>query len=105
MGAFRVYPSRPTLIPSGDQNIYSAIDAPTLENSENAEGHDASGTVCSKSGQPEITAENLYSAFSSPTAGLLMCWHYLRSNAKSAGKLNQLWSYITQRKYQYLGQV
>ena len=42
----------------------------------------------------EITCDNLFSAFSSPMAGLLMCWQYSGSNMKSAGELNHLGSFI-----------
>ncbi|KAI9454516.1 hypothetical protein HD554DRAFT_2031283 [Boletus coccyginus] len=43
--------------------------------------------------------ENLYLAFSSPAAGLLICWQYSGSNAKSTVKLNWLWSYITDPQF------
>ncbi|KAI9568361.1 hypothetical protein HD554DRAFT_2022248 [Boletus coccyginus] len=82
------------LVPSGDNNIYALIDVPILENSDNAEEYDDMLHAIHNA-QAEITPENLYSTFSSPAAGLLMCWQYLESNAKSAAKLNQLWSYIT----------
>lgn len=98
MGVFRVYPTRPTLVPSGDNNIYALVDAPTLENSDDAEEHDGALHII-RDAQAEITPENLYSAFSSPAAGLLMCWQYSGSNAKSAAELNRLWSYITDPRF------
>ncbi|KAI6009108.1 hypothetical protein EDC04DRAFT_2581757 [Pisolithus marmoratus] len=37
-----------------------------------------------------LTSKDLFSAFSSPMAGLLMCWHYSGSNEKSVAELNRL---------------
>ncbi|KAF8436569.1 hypothetical protein L210DRAFT_2459165 [Boletus edulis BED1] len=80
MGLFRVYPTQPSFIPKGDGDLRSVVDAPTLEASEASQGQDA---AIPSVAEPEITRENLYSAFSSPSAGLLMCWQYSGTNEKS----------------------
>lgn len=41
-----------------------------------------------------ITPQNLYSAFSSLTAGLLICWQYSGSTSKSIAELNQLSTFL-----------
>ncbi|KAN0088931.1 hypothetical protein V8E55_005988 [Tylopilus felleus] len=89
MGLFRVYPI--------DGNLYAAVDAPTLK---------ATGLQRSQHANhipqvpgPEITHENLYLGFSSPTAGLLMCWQYSGSFEKSGAELNRLWSFLTDPQF------
>ncbi|KIK80587.1 hypothetical protein PAXRUDRAFT_158258, partial [Paxillus rubicundulus Ve08.2h10] len=47
-----------------------------------------------------ITLENLFSAFSSPTAGLLMHWQYSGSNLKLAAELNCLGSFIQDPQFE-----
>ena len=88
-GLFRIYPSKPTHIPNSGTTLLNVVDAPTL--------------LCKSvqfSNLPNIlppsniTCENLFSAFSSPMAGLLMCWQYSKSNSKTKDKLNCLWTYI-----------
>ncbi|KAG8212825.1 hypothetical protein J3R82DRAFT_11121 [Butyriboletus roseoflavus] len=100
MGLFRVYPTHPTLFPKGEHTIYDIVDAPTLDSvnpetrslplsPDDSPGHMLTGLL-----SPEITHDNLYSAFSSPTVGLLMCWQYSGSNMKSASELNRLWTFV-----------
>ncbi|KAF8551517.1 hypothetical protein OG21DRAFT_1417839, partial [Imleria badia] len=94
-----VYPIRPTMFPRGDGTIHSAVDAPTLDSAgansqppvQDSHSHAQPTGSLSPS---EITHDNLFSAFSSPMAGLLMCWQYSGSNTKSAGELNRLRSFI-----------
>ena len=85
MGLFRVYPSEPTLIPA-DTGLVSVTDAPTLQQPL-PRIVPSTGLVDS---EPRVMKGELFSAFSSPTAGLLMCWHYLGSNVKSAAEPNRL---------------
>ena len=86
---------RPTLFPQ-DQTIKSISDAPTFETHDSA-----TQTVRVETNShlhvPDmvLTREDLFSAFSSPTAGLLMCWQYSSSNEKSAAKLNRLASFTS----------
>ncbi|KAF9241996.1 hypothetical protein BU15DRAFT_19815, partial [Melanogaster broomeanus] len=90
MGLFRVYPTRPTLFPTGEADLAALVDAPTLEQQARVNSDIVTGLP-----QPEsIKPEDLYSAFSSPTAGLLMCWQYSGSTSKSVAELNRLWSFI-----------
>ena len=86
MGLFQVYPSHPTLIPM-DTSLTSVTDAPTLQQQQPCSTSHSTGSMDI---EPKVTEDNLFSAFSNPTAGLLMCWHYSGSNAKSIIKLNQL---------------
>lgn len=85
MGLFRVYPSQPTLVPA-DTSLISVTDAPTLQQPLPRTAP-PTGLVDT---EPRVTEDDLFSAFSNPTAGLLMCWQYSGSNAKSAAELNQL---------------
>lgn len=93
MGLFRVYLTQPSFIPKGDGNIHAVVDAPTLEAVHPAE---APEQITQES---QITPKTLYSAFSSPTAGLLMCWQYSGINEKSGAELNWLWSFGTDPKF------
>ncbi|KAH7887190.1 hypothetical protein F5I97DRAFT_1784323, partial [Phlebopus sp. FC_14] len=90
MGLFHVYLTRPTHIPKG--NIYSVVDAPMLNDSQDLQ-HSPLRSSYGPS-QSKITSNNLYLAFSSPTAGLLMCWQYSVSTTKSGMELNHLWSFV-----------
>lgn len=99
MGLFWVYPTRPTMIPKDDQTIDNAVDAPTLDFAgaerqlPRQDSHSLTQTAGGLSAS-EITCDNLFSVFSSPMAGLLMCWQYFGSNMKSVGELNRLGSFI-----------
>ncbi|KAI5984103.1 hypothetical protein EDC04DRAFT_2591326, partial [Pisolithus marmoratus] len=42
-----------------------------------------------------LTSKDLFSAFSSPMAGLLMCWHYSGSNEKSVAELTRLMGFTS----------
>ncbi|KAF8838869.1 hypothetical protein BDN67DRAFT_991113 [Paxillus ammoniavirescens] len=92
LGLFRVYPTQPTLLPKGETGLDAISDAPTFEKDDNLAS--APSHVTPGLSQTEITSDNLYEAFSSPTAGLLMCYHYSGSTTKSAGELNRLWTFI-----------
>ncbi|KAF8550589.1 hypothetical protein OG21DRAFT_1499714 [Imleria badia] len=89
-GLFRIYPNQPTHIPHVKTTLSDVVDAPTLLQ-----------TSAESAGLPniippsEITVDNLFSAFSSPTAGLLMCWHYTKSTTKTKEELNRIWVYIS----------
>lgn len=89
MCLFRVYPTKPSFIPKDDGDILAVVDAPTLQGLEPSQAPDRTPHGL---GDSQITHENLYSAFSSPTAGLLMCWQYSGTNEKSGAELNRLWS-------------
>ncbi|KIJ10136.1 hypothetical protein PAXINDRAFT_86534 [Paxillus involutus ATCC 200175] len=92
LGLFRIYPSQPTLFPEQADTIHVVADAPTFEQPPASLCNPPTAHSLSPIG--DITPKNLYSAFSSPTAGLLMCWQYSGSNSKSATELNCLWSFI-----------
>lgn len=86
-GLFCLYPEKPTHIP--DSNLLAVVEAPTLLRVT------AQSTSLPNILPPsDITRENLFSAFSSPTAGLLMCWQYSKSSSKSKDELNRLWTYL-----------
>ena len=78
---FRIYPRYPGILQK--DNLAAVTDAPTLEN------EDPHSDVVS-----DISIDTLYSAFSSPTAGLLMAWQYSGGTTKSADELDRLWTYI-----------
>ena len=88
-GLFRIYPSEPTHIPDSGTTLLNVVDAPTLL--RNSVQFSNLPNILPPS---TITRENLFSAFSSPTAGLLMCWQYSKSNSKTKDELNRLWTYI-----------
>ena len=96
MGIFHIYPTRPSFKPKGDGDINNTVDVPTLEVSCHPQGPTRDSTIHSAT---QITCENLYSAFSSPAAGLLMCWQYSGTNKKSGTELNQLWSFVTDPQF------
>jgi len=99
MGLFRVYPTKPSLKPKGDGRLYAIVDAPTLEVSAEQELQQPMDVVPHNVIRSPITCENLWSAFSSPTAGLLICWHYTGTNEKSGAELNRLWQFITDPQF------
>ncbi|KAG8215164.1 hypothetical protein J3R82DRAFT_8668 [Butyriboletus roseoflavus] len=82
MGVFRVYPRYPG-VPKRD-TLKAVSDALTLEME--------CGSQTSLSVLPH--ADTLYSAFSHPTASLLMAWQYSGGTTKSADELDRLWTYI-----------
>lgn len=43
--------------------------------------------------------DNLYKAFSSPTAGLLICWQYSGSTTKSAAEMHHLTMFLDDDHY------
>jgi hypothetical protein len=85
-GLFKIFPIRPTFEPRSDEGI---VDAPTL-----VQGSLPSSPLTNIAPPTDITRENLFSAFSSPTTGLLTCWHFSGSTAKTKEETNRLWRYI-----------
>lgn len=81
MGMFCIYPRYPGVVHCA--NLADITDASTLQPVESNPGQ-ALG----------ISADGLYSAFSHPTAGLLMAWQYSGGTTKSANELDHLWTYI-----------
>jgi hypothetical protein len=70
MSLFRIYPTQPTHIPTGNGDIHSVVDAPTLDGSESQQSHqDHQPGSAAVHGlmESEITPNNLFAAFSSPT--------------------------------------
>lgn len=98
MGLYRVYATRPTLLPRSPLNIL--CDTPMLQ-TETGEGPNNTLSRL-HTGPPlpiSITPENLYSAFSSPTAGLLMCWQYSSSNLISDAAMQRLTTFLDDDAY------
>ena len=101
MGLFHIYPTQPTFIPDVDHSILTYVEVPTLDTTSTSEHesdcHSAPSHPTSEAGLPtDITPENIFLAFSSLTAALLMCWQYSGSNLKSAAELNCLWTNVIQ---------
>lgn len=69
--------------------LLNVVDAPTL-----LQRSVHSSNFSNPIPPSDITRDNLFSAFSSPTAGLLMCWQYSNSTSKTKDELNRLWTYI-----------
>ncbi|KAG6380707.1 hypothetical protein JVT61DRAFT_5085 [Boletus reticuloceps] len=98
MGLFRVYQTKPSFVPMGEDDILTFVDAPTLETSTASQP--SRPMAIHLIPEPQIMArDNLYSAFSSPSAGLLMCWQYSGTNEKSGAELNRLWSFVTDPQF------
>ncbi|KAH7909388.1 hypothetical protein BJ138DRAFT_1102735 [Hygrophoropsis aurantiaca] len=84
MGLFRVYPTLPTLIPVDGISLDSVCDAPALREPDMQQGPDISGIP------EEPGPDNVFSAFSSPSAAMLMAWQYSGSTTKSGPELIRL---------------
>jgi hypothetical protein len=82
---FKIFPIRPTFEPRSDLGI---VDAPML-----VQGSLPSSPLTNIIPPTDITCENLFSAFSSPTTGLLPCWHFSGSTVKTKEETNRLWRY------------
>ena len=85
-GLFKIFPNHPTFEPHSDLGL---VDALTL-----IQGPLPSSSLMNITPPTDITHENLFSAFSSPTAGLLTCWHFSGSAEKTKEEMNRLWKYI-----------
>jgi hypothetical protein len=88
MGLFRVYAQRPTLIPIANEGLDAIADAPSFDTQSNP--HLERSRIVPGLPSPDIRPEELFSAFSSPTAGLLFCWQYSGSNSKSNAEMKRL---------------
>ncbi|KAG1742196.1 hypothetical protein EDB19DRAFT_1907660 [Suillus lakei] len=98
MGLYRIYPTCPTLFLQSPLN--SLCDTPMLQ-PETSKGPNNTPSHL-HTGPPlpiSITADNLYSAFSSPTAGLLMCWQYSSSNLISDAAMQRLTTFLNNDAY------
>ena len=89
MGLFCIYPIQPTFIPDVDCSILTYVEVPTLDTTSTSEHesdhHSALSHPTSEAGLPmDITSKNVFSAFSSPAAALLMCWQYFGLYWKSS---------------------
>lgn len=88
MGLFRIYAQHPTLIPIGNEGLDAIADAPTFETQGNS--HLERSQIVPGLPSSDIRPEDIFSAFSSPTAGLLFCWQYSGSNSKSNAEMRRL---------------
>ncbi|KAG1884739.1 hypothetical protein F4604DRAFT_1529141, partial [Suillus subluteus] len=88
LGLFHIYAQQPTLIPVANEGIDTIADAPTFE-MQRIPHLDRSHIVPGLPSQ-DIWPEDIFSPFSSPTAGLLMCWQYSGANSKSSAKMKHL---------------
>ena len=83
MGMYHIYPRYPGVVRR--PGLVEITDAPTLQVTES----DSEPTS-------DISVDNLYLAFSHPTAGLLMAWQYSGGTTKSASELDCLWTEFIQ---------
>ncbi|KAG1818139.1 uncharacterized protein BJ212DRAFT_1269392, partial [Suillus subaureus] len=86
MGLYRRYPMCPTLAPKANLTLEGATDAPTLD------GECINSGVHPGLPSPEITSDQLFEAFTNPSAGILMAWQYTGMNEKS----NDEWDHLVQ---------
>ncbi|KAG1858669.1 hypothetical protein C8R48DRAFT_606204 [Suillus tomentosus] len=84
MGLYRVYPTRPTLAPEANLTLQGVTDAPTLD------GGRVNLGVHPGLPSPEITSDQLFEAFTNPSAGILMAWQYTGTNEKSGAEWDRL---------------
>ncbi|KAG8213547.1 hypothetical protein J3R82DRAFT_10192 [Butyriboletus roseoflavus] len=82
----KTFPNHSTFEPCSDPGL---IDAPTL-----VQDLLPFSSLTNIIPPTDITYENLFSAFSNPTAGLLTCWHFSGSTAKTKEETNRLWTYL-----------
>jgi hypothetical protein len=99
MGLYHIYCTCPTLIPKGGGALDSVCDAPTLDAADNPAEQASQRLTGVPLPPPEIMRNNLYDAFSSPTMGLMMCWHFSGSTAKSMAKMHRLMKFLDDNKY------
>jgi hypothetical protein len=99
MGLYCIYPTCPTLVLKGNGALDSICDAPTLDATGNTAEHASQSLTSVPAPPPEITCHNLYDAFSSPTAGLITCWHYSGSTSKSAADMHCLMTFLDDDSY------
>ncbi|KAG1803549.1 uncharacterized protein HD556DRAFT_1227092 [Suillus plorans] len=98
MGLFRIYTQRPTLIPVRNEGLDAIADAPTFETRGNT--HLEQSLIVPGLPSPDIWPDKIFSAFSSPTAGLLFCWQYSGSNSKSNAEMKHLgWDFLDDDNY------
>jgi hypothetical protein len=84
------------MIPKGDTGLDAAVNAPTLDRDPSV----GISQIATGLPSPEIGPENLFSPFSSPTAGLLMCWQYSGVNSKSNAEMKHLtWNFLDVDEY------
>ncbi|KAG0694833.1 hypothetical protein DFH29DRAFT_814861, partial [Suillus ampliporus] len=88
LGLFRVYVQQPTLIPIGNEGLDAIADAPTFETRHNP--HQERSQIVPGLPSQDLRPEDIFSPFSSPTAGLLMCWQYSGANSKSSAEMKRL---------------
>ncbi|KAG1889770.1 uncharacterized protein F5891DRAFT_965124 [Suillus fuscotomentosus] len=97
-GLYRVYPTRPTLFPWTGTTLNTLCDSLMLQTGENP--NNTSSWIHTGPPLPfYVTPKNLYSAFSSPTAGLLMCWQYSTANLISNAALQRLTTFLNNDAY------
>ncbi|KAG2140145.1 hypothetical protein DEU56DRAFT_735250 [Suillus clintonianus] len=71
-GLYRVYPTRPSILPI-ENTLESVTDAPTLAGGDRVPD---SSRITEGLSSKVIEQDDLYAAFSNPTSGLLMAYHY-----------------------------
>ncbi|KAG2062495.1 hypothetical protein BDR04DRAFT_1165116 [Suillus decipiens] len=84
MGLYHIYSTHPTLAPKANLTLQGVTNAPTL-NGECMNLGVHSGLL-----SPEITSDQLFEAFTNPSAGILMAWQYTGINEKSSAEWDRL---------------
>jgi hypothetical protein len=87
-GLYWVYITCPTILP--DRNTLGAVtDAPTLAGDDQIPKMQVTEGLSSKG------TEELFEAFSNPTSGLLMAYHYSGTGQQSVAELQRLMSFVS----------
>jgi hypothetical protein len=89
-GLFRIYTSRPSLLSNND-TLESVTDAPTLAGGDRTT---QSSRITEGLSTKEIGNDDLYTAFSNPTAGLLMAYQYSGTGQQSVAELQRLTTFV-----------
>ncbi|EGO04309.1 hypothetical protein SERLA73DRAFT_68008 [Serpula lacrymans var. lacrymans S7.3] len=88
MGLYHVYPTCPTLVPI--DTLDDVCDAPTLHQASQP----ALPPVLSCVPRSAAETDDVFSAFTNPTCGLLMAWQHSGTTMKSGAELNRLLHFI-----------
>ncbi|KAG2159035.1 uncharacterized protein EDB93DRAFT_1053657, partial [Suillus bovinus] len=89
-GLYRIYPTRPSVHPT-ENTLESVTDAPTLAGGDRIP---SSSRITEGLSSKEISQDDLYTAFSNPTSGLLMAYHYSGTGQQSVAELQRLTTFI-----------
>jgi hypothetical protein len=89
-GLYHIYPTCPSVLPN-ENTLETITDAPMLAGSDQLPD---SSRITEGLSSKDIGQDNLYEAFSNPTSGLLMAYHYSGTGQQSIAELQHLAKFI-----------